>query len=94
MPGQNGMFIVLVSLSWWRAIALESGLSLETCDECTQDVRWVLRKIAAASPTPILTGYVHYMTIYSTATILTPPPSKRGPDSMPREKPAKRARRG
>ena len=94
VPGQNGMFIVLVSLSWWRAIALESGLSLETCDECTQDVRWVLRKIAAASPTPILTGYVHYMTIYSTATILTPPPSKRGPDSTPREKPAKRARRG
>ena len=94
VPGQNGMFIVLVSLSWWRAIALESGLTLETCDECTQDVRWVLRKIAAASPTPILTGYVHYMTIYSTATILTPPPSKRGPDSTPREKPAKCARRG
>ena len=94
VPGQNGMFIVLVSLSWWRAIALESGLTLETCDECTQDVRWVLHKIAAFSPTPTSTGYVLYMTIYSTATILTPPPSKRSPESTSCEKPEKRARRG
>ena len=93
VPGQNGMFIVLVSLSWWRAIALESGLTLETCDECTQDVRWVLHKIAAFSPTPTSTGYVLYMTIYSTATILTPPPSKRSPESTSCEKPEKRARR-
>lgn len=91
VPGNNGMFLVLITLSWWRTIALASRATLAQCDECTRDVLWVLQKMAAAHPTPITTGYVLYMRIYSTATMLTLPSSKAAAAPTPTKKPVKRA---
>ena len=91
VPGTNGMFLVLISLSWWRTIALATRATLEQCDECTRDVLWVLQKMAVARSTPIAIGYVLYMRIYSTATVLMSYSSKHAMVPTPAEKPAKRA---
>ena len=52
VPGSNGMFIVLLSLSWWKHIATEK--TLLSWNNAVQDVNWVLHQMAESHIAPMV----------------------------------------
>jgi len=49
--GQNGMFIVIMSTTWWAA-SLKPTDDRGMLDEAISDVRWVIEQILAPPPAP------------------------------------------
>ena len=49
--GQNGMFILVVSTTWW-ATSLKSAGDRGAFDEAVDDIRWVLEQLLESVPSP------------------------------------------
>jgi len=49
--GQNGMFMVVMSTTWW-ATSLESAEDRYLFDEAVDDIRWVIMQVLESLPAP------------------------------------------
>jgi len=49
--GQNGIFIVIMSTTWWAA-SLKPTDQRDTFDEAVDDIQWVIERILESLPTP------------------------------------------
>jgi len=50
--GQNGIFIVVMSTTWWAA-SLKPTDHRGTFDEAVDDIRWVIDQILESNPAPV-----------------------------------------
>lgn len=85
--GQNGMFIVVMSTTWW-AIAIESPDHYRVFDEAVDDVRWVIEQVLNSSSGVTNTSQVPSPEPSSTDTAPGATWMKRG-DGKRRSKPSR-----
>ena len=69
--GQNGIFIVVMSTTWW-ASSIESPEDRRAFEEAVDDLRWVLEQL---------------LRLHSTSNAPDPPPPPAGPEILPSNAP-------